>query len=64
MIDFYGEICFPTTLSQEEVDEFSNDYDLNAEDEEAIVCPECLGVGDIEETLSSCHECFGTGYLD
>lgn len=34
-----------------------------SDDEDPDVCPDCDGVGDIEETCSSCPTCGGSGYL-
>lgn len=34
------------------------------DDFESDICPVCDGVGDIEETCSSCHYCGGSGFLD
>ena len=65
MADFRGEMSFPTTLTAEEVEELDSldwlDYD---DDDESRACPECLGVGDLEEVLSSSAVCYGTGYVD
>lgn len=33
------------------------------EDEEPEACPTCDGVGDVEELLSECPDCGGSGYL-
>jgi len=33
------------------------------DDDDADVCPLCNGVGDVEELLSECPDCEGSGYL-
>ena len=43
------------------------EFDVDDRDEDAWVeedvCPVCDGVGDIEETCSTCWNCYGSGYL-
>lgn len=73
MIDFYGEIVAPTSLTENEIEEqktFEAAWaleegcgDENHEDWEPQYCPECSGTGYREELLSRCPDC-SDGYLD
>lgn len=69
MIDFHGEMVFPTSLTEEEVEEqrtFEAAWEIEeweaSEEEEPDYCPECDGTGFREELLSRCPDCFD-GYL-
>ena len=65
MIDFRGEMSFPTTLTEEEVQQLANADELDYfGDDYGEICPVCMGVGHLEELLSSCTRCQGTGFVD
>jgi DnaJ-class molecular chaperone len=63
MSDYFTADLQPTSLFEEELDEYSNSIEDFEEQPEC--CPLCAGTGYLEELMGGdCPDCAGTGYLD